>query len=263
MKKKFLSILFSVVMIFSISAQEKLREFLDRITEMTNQEMAVQSEFDLVYQSAINSLNTDTQIEMSNISNYEKYPWESELEYTTRISEEIEKLQKKRDKEIENITNEIKAEYREQQDFLGNQKQEIIKKMMQREFVYSENSVQISFGKFNTEEKFWPLVVKSLETDLNYTSSSLCWYLNKDIIAEQYKSIAKLIKTNSIKAEIYFQVIKKSLTDTYQKKVNKVILRGPDNAVLVDFPIEEIVETFTLTQVVYEPSSIVTDEVNN
>ena len=71
MKKKFLSILLCVVVFFSISAQEKLRDFLDGITEITNQEMSVQSEFDLVYQSAINSLNTDTQIEMSNISNYE------------------------------------------------------------------------------------------------------------------------------------------------------------------------------------------------
>lgn len=260
MKKKFLSILLCVVVIFSISAQEKLRDFLDGITEIANQEMSVQSEFDLVYQSAINSLNTDTQIEMSNISNYEKYPWESDLEYTTRISEEIEKLQQKRDKEIENITNEIKAEYREQQDYLANQKQEIIKKLMQKEFVYSGSSVQISFGKFNTEEKYWPLVVKSLEKDLNYTSSNLCWYLNRDIIAEQYTSISKLMETNSIKAEIYFQVIKKTLTDTYQKKVNKVVLRGPDNAVLIEFSVDEIVETFTLTQVVYEPSSVTSSD---
>ena len=47
-------------------------------------------------------LNTDTQIEMSNISNYEKFPWETEEEYTARISEEIGKLQQKREKEIEN-----------------------------------------------------------------------------------------------------------------------------------------------------------------
>lgn len=260
MKKKFLSILLCVVVIFSISAQEKLRDFLDGITEIANQEMSVQSEFDLVYQSAINSLNTDTQIEMSNISNYEKFPWETEEEYTARISEEIGKLQQKREKEIENITNEIKAEYKTQQDSLANQKQEIIKNMMKREFVYSGSSVQVSFGAINPAGKYWPVVVKSLEKDLNYTSSNLCWYLNTDIIAEQYYSISKLMETNSIKAEIYFQVIKKTLTDTYQKKVNKVVLRGPDNAVLIEFSVDEIVETFTLTQVVYEPSSVTSSD---
>ncbi len=257
--KKILTVMILLFVTSFIMAQEKLSDYLNMLNDLTNQEIAITSEFNLVYQSAINGLNTDTQVEMSKISKEEAKPWESDIEYTTRISEEINKLQTKRDKEVESITNEIKANFKERQDYVSNKKQEVIANMMKKEFVYSGNSVQTSFGKFDRDNKFWPVIVKSLEKDLNYTSSNLKWFLDLSIIQEQYESIYKMMLNNEIKGEIYFQVSRKTLTDTYQKKVTKVVLRSSDNASLIEFPIDEIVETFSLTQTVYEPSSIITE----
>ncbi len=260
--KKILTVMILLFITSFIMAQEKLSDYLNMLNDLTNQEIAITSEFNLVYQSAINELNTDTQVEMAKISKEEKLAWETEAKYTTRISEEINKLQTKRDKEIESITNEIKASFKERQDYVTNKKQEIIYNLMKKEFVYTGNSVQISFGKFSpsdTNDNHWPVVVKSLEKDLNFTANNLKWILDSNTIEQQYKSSEKMILNNEIKGEIYFQVIRKTLTDTYQKKVTKVILRAPNNAVLVEFPIDEIVETFSLTQTVYEPSSIITE----
>ena len=248
-KKNLFMITFLFIIQLNVFGQEKLKDYLDAINEVMNQEMVAENEFNLLYQTSVNNLNADSQMEMSNISRIEAYPWESPEE----------ELQQKRDKEISNITNEIKAFHREKVDNLANKKQEIISSMMRKEFVYSGNSVMTSFGEFDRIEKKWTVVVRSLEKDLNYISNELYLQLNKEVIKEQYEKFSKLIKDNKITSEIHFQILKKNLTDIFQKKVTRVILKTSDNAVIAEFPIDEIVETFTMTQLVYEPSSVISE----
>lgn len=258
-KKNLFMITFLFIIQLNVFGQEKLKDYLDAINEVMNQEMVAENEFNLLYQTSVNNLNADSQMEMSNISRIEAYPWESPEEYTTRMNMAILELQQKRDKEISNITNEIKAFHREKVDNLANKKQEIISSMMRKEFVYSGNSVMTSFGEFDRIEKKWTVVVRSLEKDLNYISNELYLQLNKEVIKEQYEKFSKLIKDNKITSEIHFQILKKNLTDIFQKKVTRVILKTSDNAVIAEFPIDEIVETFTMTQLVYEPSSVISE----
>ncbi len=240
-------------------SQETLKYYLDSIADLNRQGIEAQNDYSMLCTNEINQLRTDAQFKISAIQTSEKFAWEDPVEdFLPRITEEIAAVNNQLAVEIASTKDRYKALYLEKNAEIEGKKRAIADQMVTKEFCYSGNSVSLTFGTFETKGKYFPVSVKCLESDLPYSNSELIYDLDKSIIAKIWEPPVDASQNNKISAEIYFQVFKKSsFSDEYQKKITRIVLRGDDNSVLKEYTINEIVETFSILQVVNEESSII------
>ncbi|MBP5175611.1 MAG: hypothetical protein ILP07_06860 [Treponema sp.] len=232
-------------------AQEKLSDSLTKIYDV-NQRMAdVKEEYETAFQEANAKLNAEVQKEFARISQLEQEGWESADEYNSRISGEIEAVTTKRYADIERVNNEIRANYDSKLTLLEAEKQNLINDLLDKEIVYSGDSVELSFSSFDRSEKYFPFTVKSKEDDLNYVSKGLKIYLEKAKVAEQWPVYNEYINTNALTAEIHFVVTKKPSSEQYQKKVTVVkLVKKADGLVLGTYNVNEMVEGISMDEAI-------------
>lgn len=259
MKKYGLLFIMLVLSALPLLAQENLKYYLDSIAELNRQGIEAQNDYSMLCTNEVNQLRTDAQFKISEIQTSEKFPWEDPVDdFLPRITEEIAAVNRQLEVEIASTKDRYRALYQEKNAEIEGKKRAVADQMVLKEFCYSGNSVNLTFGIFNTKDKCFPLTIKCLESDLPYTNSDLTYALDGQITNEIWFPLVAAIENNEISAEIYFQVLKKStFADEYLKKVTRIVLRGSDNSVLKEYAINEVVDTFSILQVVNEESSII------
>ncbi len=238
-------------------AQEKLSDSLAQIYDV-NQRMAdVKEEYETAFQDANAKLNAEVQEEFAKISKMEQDGWESAEEYNTRVSAAIEAVTAKRYADIERVNNEIKANYDSKLTVLEAEKQNLINALLDKEFVYSGDSVDLRFASFDRSEKYFPFTVRSKEDDLDYTTKDLKYYLEKSKLAEQWPVFNEYITTNALTAEIHFCITKKPSSDQYQKKVTVVrLIKKEDGLKINEYNVNDVVGTISMDEaIVANPSA--------
>lgn len=255
--KKTLCIAVLAVVGMSCFAQESLSEFLDAINDVNNQKIELSSSLNHEYDTELYRIQKATQEELASISKLEKERYEDDDDFSKRINELIAETTKKNDEALRQLKNKAEIDSKGKLIDLETKKKELISKMEQKEYVYYGDSVSVSFGEFKTKQKLWPVTVKSLEDQLNYTGT-FEYQLDKDYsIKEQFEKIDALLADNLITAEIHFRVINRGLnSNLYEKYVQKVILYGPNNDTIKEYDVNQVVDTFNLYQTVYEDSTV-------
>lgn len=238
-------------------AQESLKDFLDAINEINNQKIELQGSHNFDYDSEVYRIRKAAQEELAYISKLEQEPWEDDDDFNSRIDELISKTTEKMNSELKVLKSKAENDSKGKAVELEIEKKKLISRMEQKQFVYSGESVNVSFGNFEKTAKYWPVTIKSLEEQLNYTGSFIYEIDKSFSIGEQYMKIDNLVKDNLLTAEIYFRVVNRAPNaNSYQKEVQKVVLYGPNNEVLKTYEVNQVVDTFTLYQTVYEESSV-------
>ena len=254
--KKLMAVTAALALGFSAWGQEKLNDSLSKIYDVNQRKADVKEEYETAFQDANAKLNAEVQAEFAKISQMEQYGWESADEYNARISAAIESVTAKRYADIERVNNEIRANYDSKLTVLENEKQTLINELLDKEFVYSGDSVELTFSSFDRSEKYFPFTVKSVEPDLNYVSSGLKYFLSKDKIADEWPVIDGYIKDDSLSAQIYFSVAKKPSSELYQKKVTMVkLVKRDDGLVLGTYNVNEVVEVISMDEAIASSST--------
>lgn len=255
--KKIICFVVLAAICFMGFAQESLGDFLDAINEINKQKIELQSSLNQEYDTEVYRIQKAAQEELASISRLEKARYEDDDDFNKRINELIEETSKKMDNELRVLKNKTENDSKGKAIDLETKKKDLIARMEQKEFVYYGDSVSVSFGEFKRTEKYWPVTIKSLEDQLNYTGS-FEYELDKAFsIKEQFEAIDELIADNLLTAEIHFRVVNRGLnSNLYQKEVQKVVLFGPNNDVLRTYIVNQVVDTFNLYETVYEESSV-------
>ena len=248
--KKVALILAASVIGVSAWAQDKLGDCLSQIYDLNYQRALVQDEYETAFQQANSALNSEMQKEFARISQMEQFGWESADEYNTRVTEEIESVSAKRKQAIAEMDAEIRGKYDAAFSEIDRKKQSLIDELVTKEFVYSGDSVSLSFSAFNRTAKYFPFTVKSNEPDLNYTSKGLHYSLNKDNLAEEWPVFDGYIKDNVLSAQVTFVVVKNSDASNYQKKITQVKLVDGNGTVIATYDVNEGVEIVSMDEAI-------------
>lgn len=248
---KKLAVVFAAALVgVSAWAQDKLSDYLEQIYDLNYQRAMIQDEYETAFQEANAQLNAEMQKEFARISEMEQYGWESADEYNTRVTEEIEAVSAKRKEAIARTDSEIRSKFDAQLTAIDRKKQALIDELTEKEFVYSGDSLNLSFSAFNRTEKFFPFTVKSNENDLNYTSRGLHYSLNRDRLAEEWPVFDGYIKQNALSAQVNFVVEKNVDTSSYQKKVTQVKLVDGNGTVIATYDVNESVEIVSMDEAI-------------
>ena len=255
--KKLLCVAVFTAICFAGFAQETLGEFLDAINKINNQKIELQSSINKDYDTEVYRIQKATQEELAYISKLEMERYEDENDFNIRINSLIDETKKRMENEMAQLKSKTENESKGKAIELETQKKDLIAKMEQKNFVYYGDSVSVSFGEFKRTEKYWPVTIKSLEEQVNYTGS-FEYELDKAFsIKDQFEAMDALIADNLITAEIHFRVVNRGVnSNLYQKEVQKVVLFGPDNEVIKTYVVNQVIDTFNLYETVYEESSI-------
>ncbi len=231
-------------------AQDKLGDYLSQIYDLNYQRALVKDEYETAFQKANAELNAKMQKEFARISEMEQFGWESAEEYNDRVSAEIEAVSAKRKEAIANADAEIRGRFDDQLLAIDRKKKELIDALVEKEFIYSEDSISLSFSAFNRTEKYFPFTVKSNESDLNYTSRGLHYALNRDRLAEEWPVFDGYIKDNALTAQVNFIVVKNTDSTNYQKKVTQVKLVDGNGTVIAVYDVNEPVEIVSMDEAI-------------
>ncbi|MBQ1833976.1 MAG: hypothetical protein II563_10620 [Treponema sp.] len=231
-------------------SQDKLGDYLSRIYDLNYQRALIQNEYETAFQEANSILNAEMQKEFQKISQMEQYGWESADEYNARVTEEIEAVSAKRKEAIAKTDAEIRSKFDDQLSAIAKKKQALIDELVAKEFIYSGDSLSLSFSAFNRTQKNFPFTVKSKESDLTYTSRGLHYALNKDNLAEEWPVFDGYIKDNVLSAQVNFIVVKTADSTSYQKKVTQVKLVDGNGTIIATYDVNEPVEIVSMDEAV-------------
>lgn len=237
--------------------KENLDDYLDEINSLIQEEYSLDASYRKEYDEAIAKLQTEAQDKINEVSEQEAFPWENSYEYSQRINTQILAIQEQLKKDMDAKNKELVNEHKSAKNAIAEKKTTLWNEIEQKKFHCTDDKVEVLCGAFDTHQKYWPLVVKTKESQLVYNSGELKLAPNMDEIETEFYRIQNLIDNDQIATEINVRVQQKNPSaNTYEIVLVDITLYDSDNEVLYTFPgYSQVIQTVDYLKEAYDPTA--------
>lgn len=257
--KKFIMGLMVMALVSFAFAQQKenLDDYLDELNSLIQEEYSLDASYRKEYDEAIATLQAEAQEKINEVSEQEAFPWENSYEYSQRINKQILEIQEQLKSDMDEKNKELVSEYKSAKNAIAEKKTTLWNEIEQKKFHCTDDKVEVLCGAFDTHQKYWPIVVKTNESQLVYRSGELKLEPNMDEIETEFYKIQDLIDNDQIAAEINVRVQQKNPTaNTYEIVLVDITLYDSDNEVLYTFPgYSQVIQTVDYMKDAYDPTT--------
>ena len=237
--------------------KENLDDYLDELNSLIQEEYSLDASYRKEYDEAIATLQAEAQEKINEVSEQEAFPWENSYEYSQRINKQILEIQEQLKSDMDEKNKELVSEYKSAKNAIAEKKTTLWNEIEQKKFHCTDDKVEVLCGAFDTHQKYWPIVVKTNESQLVYRSGELKLEPNMDEIETEFYKIQDLIDNDQIAAEINVRVQQKNPTaNTYEIVLVDITLYDSDNEVLYTFPgYSQVIQTVDYMKDAYDPTT--------
>ena len=257
--KKFIMGLMVMALVSFAFAQQKenLDDYLDELNSLIQEEYSLDASYRKEYDEAIATLQAEAQEKINEVSEQEAFPWENSYEYSQRINKQILEIQEQFKSDMDEKNKELVSEYKSAKNAIAEKKTTLWNEIEQKKFHCTDDKVEVLCGAFDTHQKYWPIVVKTNESQLVYRSGELKLEPNMDEIETEFYKIQDLIDNDQIAAEINVRVQQKNPNaNTYEIVLVDITLYDSDNEVLYTFPgYSQVIQTVDYMKDAYDPTT--------
>lgn len=257
--KQFIMGLMVMALVSFAFAQQKenLDDYLDELNSLIQEEYSLDASYRKEYDEAIATLQAEAQEKINEVSEQEAFPWENSYEYSQRINKQILEIQEQLKSDMDEKNKELVSEYKSAKNAIAEKKTTLWNEIEQKKFHCTDDKVEVLCGAFDTHQKYWPIVVKTNESQLVYRSGELKLEPNMDEIETEFYKIQDLIDNDQIAAEINVRVQQKNPTaNTYEIVLVDITLYDSDNEVLYTFPgYSQVIQTVDYMKDAYDPTT--------
>ena len=257
--KQFIMGLMVMALVSFAFAQQKenLDDYLDELNSLIQEEYSLDASYRKEYDEAIATLQAEAQEKINEVSEQEAFPWENSYEYSQRINKQILEIQELLKSDMDEKNKELVSEYKSAKNAIAEKKTTLWNEIEQKKFHCTDDKVEVLCGAFDTHQKYWPIVVKTNESQLVYRSGELKLEPNMDEIETEFYKIQDLIDNDQIAAEINVRVQQKNPTaNTYEIVLVDITLYDSDNEVLYTFPgYSQVIQTVDYMKDAYDPTT--------
>lgn len=257
--KQFIMGLMVMALVSFAFAQQKenLDDYLDELNSLIQEEYSLDASYRKEYDEAIATLQAEAQEKINEVSEQEAFPWENSYEYSQRINKQILEIQEQLKSDMDEKNKELVSEYKSAKNAIAEKKTTLWNEIEQKKFHCTDDKVEVLCGAFDTHQKYWPIVVKTNESQLVYRSGELKLEPNMDEIETEFYKIQDLIDNDQIAAEINVRVQQKNPTaNTYEIVLVDITLYDSDNEVLYTFPgYSQVIQTEDYMKDAYDPTT--------
>lgn len=257
--KQFIMGLMVMALVSFAFAQQKenLDDYLDELNSLIQEEYSLDASYRKEYDEAIATLQAEAQEKINEVSEQEAFPWENSYEYSQRINKQILEIQEQLKSDMDEKNKELVNEYKSAKNAIAEKKTTLWNEIEQKKFHCTDDKVEVLCGAFDTHQKYWPIVVKTNESQLVYRSGELKLEPNMDEIETEFYKIQDLIDNDQIAAEINVRVQQKNPTaNTYEIVLVDITLYDSDNEVLYTFPgYSQVIQTVDYMKDAYDPTT--------
>lgn len=257
--KQFIMGLMVMALVSFAFAQQKenLDDYLDELNSLIQEEYSLDASYRKEYDEAIATLQAEAQEKINEVSGQEAFPWENSYEYSQRINKQILEIQEQLKSDMDEKNKELVSEYKSAKNAIAEKKTTLWNEIEQKKFHCTDDKVEVLCGAFDTHQKYWPIVVKTNESQLVYRSGELKLEPNMDEIETEFYKIQDLIDNDQIAAEINVRVQQKNPTaNTYEIVLVDITLYDSDNEVLYTFPgYSQVIQTVDYMKDAYDPTT--------
>lgn len=257
--KQFIMGLMVMALVSFAFAQQKenLDDYLDELNSLIQEEYSLDASYRKEYDEAIATLQAEAQEKINEVSEQEAFPWENSYEYSQRINKQILEIQEQLKSDMDEKNKELVSEYKSAKNAIAEKKTTLWNEIEQKKFHCTDDKVEVLCGAFDTHQKYWPIVVKTNESQLIYRSGELKLEPNMDEIETEFYKIQDLIDNDQIAAEINVRVQQKNPTaNTYEIVLVDITLYDSDNEVLYTFPgYSQVIQTVDYMKDAYDPTT--------
>ncbi|OQY31144.1 MAG: hypothetical protein B6241_14710, partial [Spirochaetaceae bacterium 4572_59] len=180
----------------------------------------IEYSYDSSWRSAKLEIQNTYRLKLEEIKQAEIDPWESDAEFAERILTLKNDLTQREKSEIRSREGEYKREEEGQQDDLKKQLEEAINSLESQTWVLTGNSVKLSPGEFNREDKLWPFYVESLLTELPFKTVLVNDLNNEKDLGTVYRKVDDAVQAGALIAEITWNIVR--VGSAYEVKVGLV-----------------------------------------
>lgn len=257
--KQFIMGLMVMTLVSFAFAQQKenLDDYLDEINSLIQEEVSLDAAYRKESDEAIATLQAEAQEKINEVSAQEAFPWENSYEYSQRIHSQILAIQEQLKTDMEEKNKELASAYKSDKNEIAQKKAALWNEVEQKKFHCTDDKVEVLCGAFDTHQKYWPIVVRTKDSQLTYSSGELKLEPNMDEIETEFYKVQDLIDNDQIAAEINVRVQQKNPSaNTYEICLVDIVLYDSDNEVLYTFPgYSQVIQTVDYIKDAYDPTA--------
>lgn len=237
--------------------KENLDDYLDEINLLIQEEFSLDASYRKESDEAIAALQSEAQEKINEVSAQEAFPWENSYEYSQRIHGQILAIQEQLKSDMEEKNKELASAYKADKKEIAEKKAALWSEVEQKKFHCTDDKVEVLCGAFDTHQKYWPIVVRTNGSQLDYSSGELKLEPNMDEIETEFYKVQDLIDNGKIAAEINVRVQQKNPSaNTYEICLVDITLYDADEEVLYTFPgYSQVIQTVDYMKDTYDPTA--------
>lgn len=237
--------------------KENLDDYLDEINLLIQEEFSLDASYRKESDEAIAALQSEAQEKINEVSAQEAFPWENSYEYSQRIHGQILAIQEQLKSDMEEKNKELASAYKADKKEIAEKKAALWSEVEQKKFHCTDDKVEVLCGAFDTHQKYWPIVVRTNGSQLDYSSGELKLEPNMDEIETEFYKVQDLIYNGKIAAEINVRVQQKNPSaNTYEICLVDITLYDADEEVLYTFPgYSQVIQTVDYMKDAYDPTA--------
>lgn len=194
-----------------------LESYLEKIDELQNKKSDIEEKRDNDIIEKRSAINTDYADKIAKAEQKEYPPYYSDSEISKKKNEEVKFLKEENARVVESETNKIRETYKGTIDSCDSAKENYIKRMLAEKFVLTGSSVSVTIGDFerNANPKYFPISIKSNDTNVPFDESFKIELKNDQTLQQNYETIMSTKKSNLQMGTIEFYLKRISTTDEF------------------------------------------------
>lgn len=194
-----------------------LESYLEKIDELQNRKSDIEEKRDNDIIEKRSAINTDYADKIAKAEQKEYPPYYSDAEIKSKKNEEVKFLKEENARVVESETNKIRETYKGAVDACNSAKENYIRRMLAEKFVLTGASVSVTIGEFqrNANPKYFPISIKSNDTNVPFDESFKIELKNDQTLEQAYNKIMNAKKLNTSACTIEFYLRRISTTDEF------------------------------------------------
>ncbi len=194
-----------------------LESYLEKIDELQNRKSDIEEKRDNDIIEKRSAINTDYADKIAKAEQKEYPPYYSDAEIKSKKNEEVKFLKEENARVVESETNKIRETYKGSVDACNSTKENYIRRMLAEKFVLTGASVSVTIGEFqrNANPKYFPISIKSNDTNVPFDESFKIELKNDQTLEQAYNKIMNAKKLNTSACTIEFYLRRISTTDEF------------------------------------------------
>ena len=216
-----------------------VQDYISAMNRRYRQQLDTEAEIQKTIRTKTDEITKKYKTQIDEVKKRERLPYEKPDVFEATQKKDITEIEKKRDKEIDDMSENENQLLTKQISDIDEEIKEIENKLLNATFSLGEKDLAIEFGEFyvgsGNETQYWPFTVKSLNKVLDYEYNGK-FEVTDLTVRQLYPEIEAAKKQRTFTGELKYVVVNSVKSNEYDFIVKSIIIKNGNKTLVNEEP---------------------------